>query len=151
MNTLDAQIAGIVARTTSADAVAARRFLAVDQARGRAEAMRTRSAARIIGRFKLRRCIGQVARAIVAAHTPERPYDRQYAASRARIHAAWSAGQIADRDVRGRLEAVARLREERRAEWLRMDAREARADYRAHDHAGRVAARLRFRANRPRT
>lgn len=151
MNILDARIAEIAARSTSADAVAARRFLAVDQAHGRAEAMNTHSAARLIRRFRLRRCIGQVARAIIAAHTPERPYDRQYSASRERIHAAWRAGQIADRDVRVRLERIKDLREERRAEWHRMDAREARADYHALTEPERVAARLRFRADRPRT
>ncbi|MFY7069015.1 CCDC34 family protein [Nocardiopsis changdeensis] len=151
MNIIDTRIPGIVARSTSADAVAARRFLAVDQAHGRAEAMNTHSAARLIRRFRLRHCIGQVARAIIAAHTPERPYDVWYAQARERAYAAERSGELTAEETRQRLARIRNRRNERHAEWVAMDAREARADYRALDHAGRVTARLRFRADRPRT
>ncbi|MFL1440413.1 hypothetical protein [Nocardiopsis protaetiae] len=71
------------------------------------------------------------------------PHETRYRASIARINAAYKAGALTPAEWVDRITRVTRIRDERAVRW-------ARYEYRDLGQAGKVAARLRFRADRPR-
>lgn len=68
---VDREARRISAMATPDDIAAARAFLEANAAQGRPAAMATPAAAHLIRRFDIGRCLGSVARRIVADHPEE--------------------------------------------------------------------------------
>lgn len=148
---MDAEIADISARATLADVVAARQYLRVREAHGSVAARICPGAMHLARTYDIVRRLGAVARRIAADHSPElTPHEAAHQRSRARLLATWRAGGMTDEQLVVRLDRVRALRDEREQAWAHVQARDARARYRALSPEGKVRARLLARSRRPR-